>query len=203
MKRNFYLQHPLMAMHDPRMQNLLAKETLKGTGAYWFIIENWSYCRVACSDPASSVRLHKISFVISRKSFLIEEDGYFTSEAPHPYASAAAERKIAPTLVGLRRFRVKMALAQISSGSATFGRYMAQSALWSEQNRLSLSAHQILPYTPAISHSFDYFFCFSLGMFCFHKQRHVNFFDTNFPFLHQTYINTILLTPKNRINLSS
>ena len=39
MKRNFYLQHPLMAMHDPRMQNLLAKETLKGTGAYWFIIE--------------------------------------------------------------------------------------------------------------------------------------------------------------------
>ena len=23
MKRNFYLQHPLMAMHDPRMQYLL------------------------------------------------------------------------------------------------------------------------------------------------------------------------------------
>ena len=39
MKRNFYLQHPLMAMHDPRMQYLLKMEKLKGTGAYWFVIE--------------------------------------------------------------------------------------------------------------------------------------------------------------------
>ena len=31
----------------------------------------------------------------------------------------------------------------------------------------------------------------------------INFFDTNFLSLHQTYTNTILLTPKNRINLSS
>ena len=35
MKRNFYLQHPLMAMCDPRMEYLLEKEKLKGTGAYW------------------------------------------------------------------------------------------------------------------------------------------------------------------------
>ena len=33
MKRNFYLQHPLMAMYDPRMEYLLEKEKLKGTGA--------------------------------------------------------------------------------------------------------------------------------------------------------------------------
>ena len=39
MKRNFYLQHPLMAMCDPRMEYLLEKEKLKGTGAYWFVIE--------------------------------------------------------------------------------------------------------------------------------------------------------------------
>ena len=26
MKRNFYLQHQLMAMHDPRMQNLFVEE---------------------------------------------------------------------------------------------------------------------------------------------------------------------------------
>ena len=36
MKRNFYLQHPLMAMHDPRMQYLLKMEKLKGTGAFCF-----------------------------------------------------------------------------------------------------------------------------------------------------------------------
>lgn len=39
MKRNFYLQHSLMAMNDPRMRNLTEKEGLKGLGAYWIIIE--------------------------------------------------------------------------------------------------------------------------------------------------------------------
>ena len=34
MRRNFYLQHPLMAMNDPRMQNLLDEEGLRGIGAY-------------------------------------------------------------------------------------------------------------------------------------------------------------------------
>lgn len=42
MKRNFYLQHPLMAMHDPRMQDLFDKEGPRGTGAYWIIIEKLS-----------------------------------------------------------------------------------------------------------------------------------------------------------------
>lgn len=72
MKRNFYLQHPLMAMHDPRMQNLLAKETLKGTGAYWFIIENWSYCPsrvLRWNTCALSVRSIRFLLLISRKSF--------------------------------------------------------------------------------------------------------------------------------------
>ena len=65
MKRNFYLQHPLMAMHDPRMQNLLAKETLKGTGAYWFIIEKLELL------PESRLSVRSIRFLlfISRKSF--------------------------------------------------------------------------------------------------------------------------------------
>lgn len=44
MKRNFYLQHPIMAMNDPRMKKLIDKERLKGSGAYWFIIENWRCC---------------------------------------------------------------------------------------------------------------------------------------------------------------
>ncbi len=49
MKRNFYLQHPLMAMHDPRMQYLLKMEKLKGTGAYWFRYREIGYvARLMC-----------------------------------------------------------------------------------------------------------------------------------------------------------
>ena len=71
MKRNFYLQHPLMAMHDPRMQNLLAKETLKGTGAYWFIIEKLELLPEsrAQNTCALSVRSIRFLLLISRKSF--------------------------------------------------------------------------------------------------------------------------------------
>lgn len=39
MKRNFYLQHSLMAMNDPRMKHLLEVEGLRGLGAYWMIQE--------------------------------------------------------------------------------------------------------------------------------------------------------------------
>ena len=42
MKRNFYLQHQLMAMHDPRMQNLFDEEGPRGIGTYWIIIEKLS-----------------------------------------------------------------------------------------------------------------------------------------------------------------
>ena len=50
MKRNFYLQHPLMAMCDPRMEYLLEKEKLKGTGAYWFVIEKLAMLPDSCGD---------------------------------------------------------------------------------------------------------------------------------------------------------
>ena len=33
------MKHPIMAMNDPRMKKLIDKERLKGSGAYWFIIE--------------------------------------------------------------------------------------------------------------------------------------------------------------------
>lgn len=61
-----------MAMHDPRMQNLLAKETLKGTGAYWFIIEKLellpeSRAQVEYLRPFCKV--HRFLLLISRKSF--------------------------------------------------------------------------------------------------------------------------------------
>ena len=93
MKRNFYLQHPLMAMHDPRMQNLLAKETLKGTGAYWFIIEKLellpeSRAQVEYLRPFCKV--HKISFAYIKKIifgyqlFNFEEDGYFMPAELNP-----------------------------------------------------------------------------------------------------------------------
>lgn len=93
MKRNFYLQHPLMAMHDPRMQNLLAKETLKGTGAYWFIIEKLELLpesRAQVEYLRSFCKVHKISFVYIKKIifgyqlFDFEEDGYFMPAELNP-----------------------------------------------------------------------------------------------------------------------
>lgn len=74
MKRNFYLQHPLMAMHDPRMQYLLKMEKLKGTGAYWFVIEKlamlpahvsiWSFCVL-------TARCIRYLLLMSRRSFSV------------------------------------------------------------------------------------------------------------------------------------
>lgn len=93
MKRNFYLQHPLMAMHDPRMQNLLAKETLKGTGAYWFIIEKLELLpesRAQVEYLRSFCKVHKISFAYIKKIifgyqlFNFEEDGYFMPAELNP-----------------------------------------------------------------------------------------------------------------------
>lgn len=69
MRRNFYLQHPLMAMNDPRMQNLLDEEGLRGIGAYWIIIEKLSmlpeprtqleYLRPFCKNRKITIRLSK------------------------------------------------------------------------------------------------------------------------------------------------
>lgn len=48
MKKNFYFQHSLMSMFDPRMKHLVDNEGLRGLGAYWIIIENYAkICRIA------------------------------------------------------------------------------------------------------------------------------------------------------------
>lgn len=70
MKRNFYLQHPLMAMCDPRMEYLLEKEKLKGTGAYWFVIEKLAMLPDSCGDMKylrPFCKLYKISLPMSKR----------------------------------------------------------------------------------------------------------------------------------------
>ena len=74
MKRNFYLQHPLMAMHDPRMQYLLKMEKLKGTGAYWFVIEKLAMLPGSCVDMEFCVltaRCIRYLLLMSRRSFSV------------------------------------------------------------------------------------------------------------------------------------
>ena len=102
MKRNFYLQHPLMAMHDPRMQNLLAKETLKGTGAYWFIIEKLELLpesRAQVEYLRSFCKVHKISFAYVKKIILgyelfdFEEDGSFAPAELNPLHKSVQKRE--------------------------------------------------------------------------------------------------------------
>lgn len=94
MKKNFYLQHSLMAMHDPRMQQLVESETLKGLGAYWFIIEklallpepyaNLEYLQPFCSK-ASKVTLAYLKKVIwEYQLFTIEVNGYFMPKELNP-----------------------------------------------------------------------------------------------------------------------
>lgn len=93
MKRNFYLQHPLMAMHDPRMQNLFDKEGPRGTGAYWIIIEKLSilpaprakleYLRPYCKSK--KMPLSYLKKIISEfQLFNLEEDGFFSPEELNP-----------------------------------------------------------------------------------------------------------------------
>lgn len=93
MKITFYLQHPLMAMHDPRMQNLVAKETLKGLGAYWFILEKLALLpesRAQVEYLHSFCKAYKISFAYIKKVILgyqlfdFEEDGYFMPAELNP-----------------------------------------------------------------------------------------------------------------------
>ena len=93
MKRNFYLQHPLMAMHDPRMQDLFDKEGPRGTGAYWIIIEKLSilpaprakleYLRPYCKSK--KMPLSYLKKIISEfQLFNLEEDGFFSPEELNP-----------------------------------------------------------------------------------------------------------------------
>lgn len=93
MKRNFYLQHSLMAMNDPRMRNLTEKEGLKGLGAYWIIIEKLAllpepraqleYLRPFCSSKKISFA-YLTKIILEYKLFKLEEDGYFSAEELNP-----------------------------------------------------------------------------------------------------------------------
>ena len=71
MKKNFYFQHSLMSMFDPRMKHLVDNEGLRGLGAYWIIIEKLSilpepraqldYLRAYCDSkklPYATLRNH-------------------------------------------------------------------------------------------------------------------------------------------------
>ena len=92
MKRNFYLQHQLMAMHDPRMQNLFDKEGPRGIGTYWIIIEKLSllpdakaqlkYLRSSTSKKLSITYIEKI--IRNFQLFVLEEDGSFSPEELNP-----------------------------------------------------------------------------------------------------------------------
>ena len=92
MKKNFYLQHPLMAMNDPRMQHLLDMEGLKGLGAYWVIIEKLSllpepradfkYLRPFCNKKIPLGYLQKL--ILEYELFILEEDGYFAPAELNP-----------------------------------------------------------------------------------------------------------------------
>lgn len=104
MKTFFYLQHPLMAMCDPRMKNLVKKEKLKGLGAYWFIMEKiailpQSYFEF--EDLRPFCKCAKISFAYIKKIILeyqlfdMVEEGFFMPEELNPphKKEKKAERK--------------------------------------------------------------------------------------------------------------
>ena len=86
MKKNFYFQHSLMSMFDPRMKHLVDNEGLRGLGAYWIIIEKLSilpepraqldYLRAYCdSKKITLCYLKKI--ILEYDLFELDEDGYF------------------------------------------------------------------------------------------------------------------------------
>lgn len=93
MKRNFYLQHSLMAMNDPRMRNLTEEEGLKGLGAYWIIIEKLAllpepraqleYLRPFCSSKKISFA-YLTKIILEYELFKLEEDEYFSAEELNP-----------------------------------------------------------------------------------------------------------------------
>ncbi len=95
MKRNFYLQHQLMAMHDPRMQNLFDEEGPRGIGTYWIIIEKLSllpdakaqlkYLRSSTNKKLSITYIEKI--IRNFQLFVLEEDGSFSPEELNQFQS--------------------------------------------------------------------------------------------------------------------
>lgn len=96
------MQHPLMAMCDPRMEYLLEKEKLKGTGAYWFVIEKLAMLPDSCGDMKylrPFCKLYKISFAYVKKIifgyglFDFEEDGSFMPAELNPIGQRVQVRK--------------------------------------------------------------------------------------------------------------
>ncbi|WP_418697875.1 hypothetical protein [Bacteroides sp.] len=120
MKKNFYLQHPLMAMNDPRMKKLVADDNLRGSGGYWFIIEKLSllpepYAQMEYLQPFCKV--HKISFsylkkiILGYELFSIDKDGYFTP-LPLNVSPAKKEEKTGKKQPKTRRKMQKMSKKQ-------------------------------------------------------------------------------------------
>lgn len=93
MKRNFYLQHPLMAMNDPRIKALIEAEGLRGLGAYWMIIEKLAllpepralleYLRPFCNSKKVSFA-YLIKIIEKFGLFRLEKDGIFSAEELNP-----------------------------------------------------------------------------------------------------------------------
>lgn len=102
MKTFFYLQHPLMAMCDPRMKNLIKKEKLKGLGAYWFIMEKigllpesyfeLEYLRPFCKCAKISFAYIK-KIILEYQLFSMDEDGFFMPEELNPPREKEQERE--------------------------------------------------------------------------------------------------------------
>lgn len=92
MKKNFYLQHSLMTMNDPRMKTLIAEEGLGGFGAYWFILEKLEllpepyaqieYLQPFCSKQIPLLYIGKI--ICKYQLFIIDEEGNFTPAELNP-----------------------------------------------------------------------------------------------------------------------
>ena len=93
MKRTFYLQHPLMAMYDPRMKQLVEQEGLKGLGAYWVIIEKLSllpepraqqdFLRPYC-DRKKIKLSYLLKIICEYELFDIDEEGFFMPRELNP-----------------------------------------------------------------------------------------------------------------------
>ena len=101
MKNNFYLQHPLMAMQDPRMQNLAEKEGLRGTGAYWFIIEKLAivpesraqpdYLKPFCNGRKISFA-YLIKIIREYELFIQDKEGYIMPAQLNPTRKKKKEK---------------------------------------------------------------------------------------------------------------
>ena len=93
MKRTFYLQHPLMAMYDPRMKHLMEQEGLKGLGAYWVIIEKLSllpepraqqdFLRPYC-DRKKIKLSYLLKIIYEYELFDIDEEDFFMPRELNP-----------------------------------------------------------------------------------------------------------------------